>query len=118
MSEHDPIDLDQDILDPKPAKSEVSWLGNVKPHVSCDEMRENKRSTVRRVLSYTAGAFLYGLGVSVVILSIWFPDNEWMSGFARDFCLLGAGSASSVIGYWFAERREERKNTQQTKEMT
>ena len=78
--------------------------------IPCADARENARSTVRRMITYFAGAFVFGGALLLIIMSF-IPGftNEHLDN-ARDAYALASPLGGVVVGWWFAKRDEERSS--------
>ena len=66
---------------------------------------EEKRSLVRRVITYAAASFLF-IGGAIFIGALYLADNK--NDQAKDLFLTILPVSSAVISYWFASREKDR----------
>lgn len=76
------------------------------------EARETKRSNVRRRLSYAAGVYTFGLGPALMGVSMLMQVEAAMLDYAKTIYLTILPTATSILGYWYAERSQDRTRSE------
>ena len=72
-----------------------------------EEQRENNRSAVRMIVTYTAAGFLFVVGAGIIGYLI--GTNQVND--AKDVFLALLPIAAAIVTYWFATRKNETRNT-------
>lgn len=72
-----------------------------------EERREDNRSAVRMIVTYTAAGFLFVVGAGIIGYLI--GTNQVND--AKDVFLALLPIAAAIVTYWFATRKNETRNT-------
>ena len=75
--------------------------------ISCEDVRENARSRVRRTVTYVAAIYAFGgpIALLVLLLAVDISDSKMTT--ALIIYALASQLASMVIGWWFAKRDQD-----------